>query len=66
MTQHTPGPWTELDMGDHDWSLDTGSGNTMCLVGPEGGEPVAIVAVTSSFELDDLLDAAIAKAEVQP
>jgi len=51
----TPGPWVQSC--DCDWSVDTDSSNMYTHIGPEGGEPVAIVIVTSAFDMDGLLDA---------
>lgn len=51
---HTPGPW--VNGLESDWSIDTDSSNAFCHVGPEGGDPVAIVVTTCSWD-DDEFDA---------
>jgi len=50
--RHTPGPW--VNGLESDWSIDTDSSNAFCHVGPEGGDPVAIVVTTCSWDDDEL------------
>ncbi len=47
--------WVE-NGNTHDWSVDTGGGNTFTFIGPEDDLPVAAVIVPSSFGMDHILD----------
>lgn len=63
--EHALEPWVDLKEFD-EWSLDTGGENTYAFVGPDGGEPVAVVVVTDAFGRDAELDQYVALIAAAP
>lgn len=59
--------WVELDPDYYDgWGVNTPGDNTYSLIGPEGGDPVAVAVVNSAFGKDDDLNAIVAKIIAAP